>query len=90
MTLRDIGRAVKDARRRASLTQNQLAVASGLSRLTIIQLENGTLSDLGVRKLERVLSVLDFELALRDASPLPTLDDLAAERSSAAHNGRRR
>lgn len=79
MTLSDIGRAVKEARQRAALTQSQLAQASGLSRLTIVHLENGALSDLGVRKLERVLAVLDLEITLRHASPLPTLDDLVDE-----------
>ena len=82
MTLPEIGRAVKEARQRAALTQSRLAQASGLSRLTIVHLENGVLSDLGVRKLERVLAVLDLEIVLRHASPLPTLDDLAEEQRS--------
>lgn len=80
MTLAHIGQAVRAARRRAVLTQAQLAHASGLSRLTIVHLENGALSDLGVRKLERVLAVLALEITLRHASSLPTLDDLAEER----------
>ena len=62
------------------LQEAQLAHASGLSRLTIVHLENGALSDLGVRKLERVLAVLALEITLRHASSLPTLDDLAEER----------
>jgi HTH-type transcriptional regulator / antitoxin HipB len=90
MTLRDIGQAVREARRAAGLTQAQLAAASGLSRLTIVQLETGALSDLGVRKLERVLAVLDLELALRHASPAPTLDELSAARRAPVPKSRRR
>lgn len=82
MTLPEIGRRIKEARQQAALTQAQLAQSSGLSRLTIVHLENGALSDLGVRKLERVLAVLELEIALRHASPLPTLDDLAEEHRS--------
>lgn len=90
MTLPEIGRRVKEARQRAALTQAQLAQSSGLSRLTIVHLETGALSDLGVRKLERVLAVLELEIALRHASPLPTLDDLAEEQGSPTPRRRKR
>ena len=57
-----LGIAVRGARTRARLTQAALAAASGLSRQTIAQLERGTFSDLGIRKVGRVLARLGLRL----------------------------
>lgn len=58
----DLGEAVRAARSRAGLTQAGLAAACALSRQTIAQLESGTFSDLGIRKVERVLARLGLRL----------------------------
>lgn len=67
MLEKNLASAVKQARARLGLTQQALALASGLSRQTIAQVESGTFSDLGVRKLERMLSVLGMSLAVAGA-----------------------
>lgn len=74
--LASISAEVAAARKRADLTQHALAQAAGLSRQTIAALERGTVSDLGVRKLLRVLEVLDLTLAIRPRGHPLTLDDL--------------
>jgi transcriptional regulator with XRE-family HTH domain len=56
-----------------------LARSAGVSRATLEALENGRLGELGYSKLSRILAVLGWELALREASPRPTLDDLMEE-----------
>ncbi|OGA06705.1 MAG: hypothetical protein A3D95_11075 [Betaproteobacteria bacterium RIFCSPHIGHO2_12_FULL_69_13] len=66
-----LGRAIGAARRRAGLTKTALARASGLSRLTVAQLEAGTVSDLGVRKVERVLRALGLALRVEPAGAEP-------------------
>ena len=58
----ELGKAVRAARSRAGLTQSGLAAACALSRQTITQLEAGTFSDLGIRKVERVLAQLGLRL----------------------------
>jgi len=58
----DIGRLARQARIRRGLTQQALADACGLSRQTIAQLEGGTFSDLGIRKVERLLGRLGLAL----------------------------
>lgn len=60
----DLSQAVKRARLRLGFTQQALALACGLSRQTVAQVEAGTFSDLGVRKLQRMLSVLGLALAV--------------------------
>lgn len=91
----DIGRRVREARTRRGLTQQALAGACGVSRQTIVQLETATFSDLGIRKVERVLAHLGLALRVertrgglvgrRPASPLERLlEARAAERRKTA------
>jgi transcriptional regulator with XRE-family HTH domain len=62
MQLYEIGQQVAQRRTELQLSQAQLAKLSGLSRLTINQLESGRLKDLGVAKLMHLLNVLGIEL----------------------------
>lgn len=64
MPVGDLPSAVKLARVRLGLTQQALALACGLSRQTVAQVESGAFSDLGVRKVERMLSALGLSLAV--------------------------
>jgi len=59
-----LGPAARAARLRAGLTQAGLARDCALSRQTIAQFEAGTYSDLGVRKVERVLARLGLRLEI--------------------------
>jgi transcriptional regulator with XRE-family HTH domain len=61
MNLADIGHAVRARRMELGLSQSQLAHLSGLSRQTLVGLENGTLSDLGVNRVGQVTAVLGLD-----------------------------
>lgn len=61
MNLIDMGRIVRTRRAELGLSQVQLAHLSGLSRQTLVGLENGTLNDLGVNRAAQVLSVLGLD-----------------------------
>ncbi|QHE85743.1 helix-turn-helix domain-containing protein [Hydrogenophaga sp. BPS33] len=61
MNLIDIGHAVRERRSTLGLSQAQLAHLSGLSRQTLVGLENGTLSDLGVNRAGQVMAVLGLD-----------------------------
>jgi transcriptional regulator with XRE-family HTH domain len=50
-----------------------------MSRTTISQIENGTIQDIGIRKIIRILEILDLELRTRSAGSPPTLDELREE-----------
>ncbi|QHI97518.1 helix-turn-helix domain-containing protein [Xylophilus rhododendri] len=62
-TLIDIGQAVRARRTALGLSQSQLAHLSGLSRQTLVGLENGRLADLGVNRVAQVTSVLGLASA---------------------------
>jgi len=77
MELEELGRQIASVRRERRISQDELAHACGLSRQTISGLERGELTDLGLRKLERLLEALDLDLAIRPRHHPVTLDDLA-------------
>lgn len=62
MNLTEIGQRVRDRREALGLTQVRLAKLSGLSRVTINQLETGAIGDLGVSKLLNLLDLVGLSL----------------------------
>ena len=75
----DLGNQMRSARKERKLTQAQLAALVGISRKTLGQIEAGTVVDIGIRKVERVLEVLGLELTLRPLGAPPTLEELQRE-----------
>ena len=75
----DIGKIIRKERKRRNITQMNLARDLGISRTTVIQIESGTIREIGVRKLIRILDYLGLELRVRAAGSPPTLDELREE-----------
>jgi transcriptional regulator with XRE-family HTH domain len=82
VTLAEIGRFLKDARKRARLSQEQLARPLGMSRATISALESGRCEEIGFAKLAALLDMLGLEIRVSPRKGRPTIDDLRAERRS--------
>jgi transcriptional regulator with XRE-family HTH domain len=74
-----IGQHIREARKKGGISQAELAKALGMSRTTIGQIENGSVQEIGVRKLIRILEFLGLELRVRPAGQPPTLDELREE-----------
>lgn len=72
-----IGEQIRQLRKHKKWSQQQLAEFAGLDRTTIGALERNDYSDIGIRKVQRVLTLLNKSLALVDVG-MPTLDDLVA------------
>jgi HTH-type transcriptional regulator / antitoxin HipB len=79
MRLSDIGPVLKAARKRARLSQQQLAEPLGMSRATISAIEGGRCQEIGFNKLSALLEVLGLELTVMPRKRRPTIDDLRAE-----------
>jgi transcriptional regulator with XRE-family HTH domain len=75
----EIGDGIRKERKRRKISQEKLAKDLAMSRTTISQIESGTVQEIGVRKLIRVLEYLDLELRVRPAGMPPTLDELRGE-----------
>lgn len=80
MDMIEIGAALRSARQARGLTQGELARLADIGRTSLSQLENGTIGEIGVRKILRVCAVLGLELQIMPEGRLPTLDDLLAGR----------
>jgi transcriptional regulator with XRE-family HTH domain len=75
----ELGQTIRKARKEKRLTQAELAAAAGIARMTLSQIENGTIQDIGIRKVMRLLEYLGLELAVRPAGAPPTLEELRKE-----------
>jgi len=76
----DIGEEIRNERKRRKISQEKMAKDLEMSRATISQIESGTVQEIGVRKLIRMLEYLDLELRVRPAGAPPTLDELRGEK----------
>lgn len=83
MTLPELGQKLRDARKARRLSQGELASSLGMSRATISAIENGTVSEIGVRKLMALATALSLELLLEPRRDRPTLQQLREERRAA-------
>lgn len=77
----NIGQKIQNKRKLRQLTQAELAKALGMSRTTVSQIESGSVQEIGVRKLMRLLDYLGLELRVREAGLPPTLDELQDEKA---------
>lgn len=75
----DIGEKIRKERRQRKVSQEKMAKDLEMSRATISQVESGTVQEIGVRKLIRILEYLHLELRVRPAGAPPTLDELRDE-----------
>ena len=66
---------VKTLRKQRGWSQKRLSELSGLDRTTIGLIERNDYSDIGIRKIQRVLELLGKTLSVADAG-LPNLDQL--------------
>jgi len=73
--LAHISQQVRTLRKKKGWSQQKLADLSGLDRTTIGALERNDYSDIGIRKVQRVLELLGKSLTLTNTG-LPTLDEL--------------
>jgi transcriptional regulator with XRE-family HTH domain len=85
MNLAQIGGEINLRRIQAGLLQEHVARLSGLSRVTINQLENGTLKDLGYTKLKAVMHVLGLDMEAVQLSGIKGALALAARSISTSY-----
>ncbi len=80
-TLEQVGEQIQALRKKKGWSQKRLAELSGLDRTTIGSLERNDYSDIGIRKVQRVLGLLGKSLMLTDIG-LPTLDQLQSQKDN--------
>jgi HTH-type transcriptional regulator / antitoxin HipB len=77
--LLDIGPLLKESRKRAGLSQADLAQSLGMSRATISAIEGGRCEEIGFAKLAALLEMVGLEITVAPRKGRPTIDDLREE-----------
>lgn len=83
MDLNDIGQLICIARKSKKLSQGSLAAQLGMSRATISGIENGTVAEIGIRKILAICAALGLELLAQERTQRPTLQQLMKEQRDA-------
>jgi len=73
-----ISTLIRELRKKNGWSQKKLADMAGLDRTTIGALERNDYSDIGIRKVQRILELFGKKLTVADAG-LPTLDQLTRQ-----------
>jgi HTH-type transcriptional regulator / antitoxin HipB len=76
MEIGKLGAAIRSARKEGGLSQAQLAGSLGMSRATISGIENGTIVEIGIRKVAALCAAVGLELTVQAQSRRPTLQAL--------------
>jgi transcriptional regulator with XRE-family HTH domain len=83
MDVQQIGQKVREARKSMGRTQAEVAVPLGMSRATVSAIENGTVSEIGVRKLMALCASLGLALSVAPRDQRPTFFELREEQRAA-------
>jgi transcriptional regulator with XRE-family HTH domain len=68
-----LGELIKQRRKERKLSQAELASLVGMSRATISGIENNTCSEIGVRKLEKLMLAVGLRLTAEPIKRRPTV-----------------
>lgn len=74
------GTLIRGARKKSGLSQAELSRMLGMSRATVSAIENGTIAEIGVKKLDALCRAVGLDLFVAERRRRPTLDELKAER----------
>jgi transcriptional regulator with XRE-family HTH domain len=78
-TLADVATLLKDARREAGLSQEDLAGRAGVARSTVARMETLAKADMSVAVLVRLLAAAGYDLKAVKTGHNRTLEDILAE-----------
>ena len=71
-----IGKEIAAIRKSKKISQQQMSEHINISRATISSIENGSISDVGIKKIIRIIDYLGYELVMKESTLFPTFEDL--------------
>ena len=78
-TLSDVADMLRNARREAGLSQEELARRAGVARSTVARMETLAKGDMSVSALIRLLEAAGYDLRLVKPGHVRTVEDILAE-----------
>lgn len=82
-TLFVVAELLREARREARLSQDELARRAGVARTTVARMENLAKGDMSVAALVRLLEAAGYDLKLVQTGHVRTVEDILAEQRQA-------
>lgn len=82
MSLEQIGQEIRKARKARGMTQDELAEALSLTKGRISEIENGSINEIGARKLFRITDYLGLSVMFRPAISGYTMEDAEQDLNS--------
>jgi len=79
LTLEELGKQIKTLRKEKNWSQADMEQYSGITKRTISKIENGFIDEVGIKKVETILDLLDMEFSLRPKGRPKTLEELRDE-----------
>lgn len=80
MKLDELGKEIKFLRKEKNWSQDDLEKYSGITKRTISKIENGFIDEVGIKKVEIILDLLNVEFSLRPKGRPKTLEELQNEK----------
>lgn len=88
-TLTDVSEMLRDARRTAGLSQEQIAERAGVARTTVARMETLARGDMSVSALVRLLEAAGYDLRAVKHGHVRTLEDILTEQRQNDNDGTR-
>ena len=66
-------------RKEKKWSQDNMEQYSGITKRTISKIENGFIDEVGIKKVDMILDLLNYELSLRQKGRPKTLEELQDE-----------
>ena len=76
MELQELGKQIKLLRKEKNWSQNDMQIYSNITKRTISKIENGFIDEVGIKKVEVIVDLLDMEFCLRPKARPKTLEEL--------------
>jgi transcriptional regulator with XRE-family HTH domain len=76
LTLEELGKEIKLLRKQKKWSQSDLEEYSGITKRTLSKIENGFIDEVGIKKVEKLLTLLGVEFSLRPKGRPRTLEEL--------------
>lgn len=80
MTLELLSKEIQKLRKEKKWSQEDLEKYSGITKRTISKIENGFIDEVGIKKVNMILELLDMEFSLRPKGRPKTLEELQNEK----------
>lgn len=80
MTLKLLSKEIQKLRKEKKWSQEDLEKYSGITKRTISKIENGFIDEVGIKKVNMILELLDMEFSLRLKGRPKTLEELQNEK----------